>query len=194
MMGAAIEYLGRMDASETSQPWLVESWETGADAKSLTVKLKEGIIFHDGTDFDAEAVKWNWEHYMEASSTYTASIESIDVIDKYTVRANLSRPDVGIVDKLTYNAGAMVSPSAWEANGAEWAEMNPVGTGPFEFVSWNPETSMVFKKFDGYWQEGKPYLDGVEFYVITDEMTRMFSFQGGEVDVATSVPFRNERE
>jgi peptide/nickel transport system substrate-binding protein len=194
MMGAAIEFLGRIDAAERSQPFLAESWEMGEDAKSLTVKLKEGIKFHDGTDFDAEAVKWNWEHYMESSSTYTASIETIDVIDKYTVRANLSRPDVGIVRKLTAEAGAMVSPTAWKTNGAEWGEMNPVGTGPFVFVNWNPETLMEFKKFDGYWQQGKPYLDGVEFLVVTDEMTRMFSFQGGEADVATSVPFNQAND
>ncbi|MBN1190081.1 MAG: ABC transporter substrate-binding protein [Dehalococcoidales bacterium] len=184
MMGAAVEYLARLDGTETCQPWLAETWELGPDAKSLTVKLKKGIKFHDGTDFNAEAVKWNWERYMEVSNPFTASVESIDIIDDYTLRANLSVTDISIIENLLFDAGAIVSPTAWQKNGAELAEKTPVGTGPFEFVSWEPEVSMTFKKFDGYWRKGEPYLDGVEFTVISDEMTKMLALQAGDVDVA----------
>ena len=84
---------------------------------------------------------------------------------------------------MCFWAGAMVSKTAWEENGEDWGALNPVGTGPFRFVSWEPESLIVFEKYDGYWQEGKPYLDGIEFHIIADEATRTASFKAGEVDM-----------
>jgi peptide/nickel transport system substrate-binding protein len=70
----ALERLARIDAQGTAQPWLAESWEIGADGKTLTVKLKQGIQFHDGTEFNAEAVKWNWEHQKSTKSAYADTL------------------------------------------------------------------------------------------------------------------------
>jgi peptide/nickel transport system substrate-binding protein len=183
MRKPAIESLIREDAAGVLQPWLAESWEADPVAMTLTVKLNEGIKFHDGTDFNAEAVKFNWDLWRADEASETANVSSIDVLDEYTVRANLSQWDSIIEFKLLYWAGQMVSPTSWEANGEDWASSHPVGTGPFEFVDWVRGSSLTYKKFDGYWQEGKPYLDGIEFVIITDETTRELALQNGDIDV-----------
>jgi ABC-type transport system substrate-binding protein len=187
MRKPAIESLIREDAAGVLQPWLAESWEADPVAMTVTVKLKEGIKFQDGTDFNAEAVKFNWELWRADEAAETANVSSIDVLDEYTVRANLSQWDSIIEFKLLYWAGQMVSPTAWEANGQDWASSHPVGTGPFEFVDWVRGSSMTYEKFDGYWQEGKPYLDGIEFVIISDETTRELAFKNGDVDLLVDV-------
>jgi len=78
----------------------------------------------------------------------------------------------------------MVSPAAVEKNGEEWARWNPVGTGPFKFVEYERDVKLVATRFDDYWQEGKPYLDGIEVIVLPDHMTRQMAFQAGDLDIA----------
>jgi ABC-type transport system substrate-binding protein len=183
MRKPAIESLAREDETGKLQPWLAEGWEIDAVAKTITVELRQGIKFQDGTDFNAEAVKFNWELWQAAEAAETANVSSIDVIDEYTIRANLSQWDSIIEFKLLYWAGQMVSPTSWETNGEDWASSHPVGTGPFEFVSWVRGSSLTYQKFDGYWQEGKPYLDSIEFVIISDETTMEMSFLSGEIDL-----------
>ena len=183
MQKPAIETLGRMDAAANIEPWLAESWQIDMAAKTFTVKLKKGIKFHDGTDFNAAAVKWNWERMQAARSPFTMRIASIDMVDDYTVRANLNAPDNSIVIQLCFDGGSMASPTAWQKNGAEWGQKNPVGTGPFQFVSWEREKGVTYKKWAGYWQQGKPYLDGIEFVIIADPVTAAMAFKNGEVDI-----------
>jgi ABC-type transport system substrate-binding protein len=81
----------------------------------------------------------------------------------------------------------MISPTAYKKNGEDWCAKNPVGTGPFQFVSWEKDVRTVYKKFPSYWQKGKPYLDGVIWTPILDHMTRQFSFRRGELDLITDV-------
>jgi peptide/nickel transport system substrate-binding protein len=183
MAKPCIEQLGRLDTSAQVVPWLADSWQTDAKALTLTVKLKQGIKFQDGTPFNAAAVKWNWDYQTNAKITQFNNVKSVDVVDEYTVRANLKVWDNAIVFKLCNTGGGMVSPTNWQTNGAAYGQTHPMGTGPFIFISWTKGVSVIYRKFDGYWQKGKPYLDGIEFRIITDETTRSMTLQSHGVDI-----------
>jgi peptide/nickel transport system substrate-binding protein len=183
MMKPCIEQLGRMDLSGQVAPWLADSWQTDDKALTLTVKLKQGIKFQDGTPFNAAAVKWNWDYQIGAKVGNFRNVKSVDVIDDNTVRANLSGWDNAIVYKLVNRGGSIVSPTSWQTNGAAYGQTHPVGTGPFVFVSWTKGVSVIYKRWDGYWQKGKPYLDGVQFQIIADETTRSMTLQSRGIDV-----------
>jgi len=97
----------------------------------------------------------------------------VDVIDDYTVRVNVTKYQNNFLYFLSSSfGGGMVSPTAFEKKGAEWAKWNPVGTGPFKFVSYERGSKLTFAKWDGYWQKDLPYLDGIEFLFIRDPMTQ----------------------
>ena len=188
MQLCAVECLTRADTSGTLHAWLAESWEGDADAGTLTVYLREGVKFHDGSDLDAEAVKWNWDQFTAEERIETRNVESIDIVDKYTVRANLKQWDNSIYLKLLFIAGKIVSPSAYQANGED-APNIAVGSGPFTFDYWTPNVGARFVKWDGYRlaDEGKPYLDVVEFKFIADSLTAKTAFMAGEVDVMHNI-------
>jgi peptide/nickel transport system substrate-binding protein len=181
-----LESLGRYDKEGKITPWLAESWQANPKAKTITIKLKQGIKFHDDTDFNAEAVKWNIEQYLAAKRPEVSGIQSIDVIDANTVRLNLAAWDTSLLEAVAYYV-RMVSPSAVTKNGKDWAMMNPVGTGPFKFVSWEKDVSVKFKKNENYWQKGKPYLDAIEYTLIRDRNTATNVFKSGGADVLTQM-------
>ena len=181
--GPAIESLIVTDKEGQPVPWLASGWEIADDQKSITFTLRENVKFHDGTDFNAEAAKWNLDQFLDAKYSGTTNIASIDVIDNYTIRMNLTKWDNTILSSMTIIIGLVISPTAFKEHGQEWCETHPVGTGPFEFVSFTPDVNTIYKKFDGYWQEGKPYLDGIEMGAIQDVTTREYSFRNGDADV-----------
>jgi peptide/nickel transport system substrate-binding protein len=170
-------------------PWLATGYKYDASAPSLTLTLRKGVKFHDGTDFNATAVKWNLDKGKKFDQAKLAGLNTVDVIDDYTVRLNLAKSDTLMITYLAMQSGLMMSPTAYEKAGStdeersRWAKSNPVGTGPFIFVSWERQVKLVFKKNNDYWQKGKPYLAGVEFTIITNETTLLASFKAGELDV-----------
>jgi peptide/nickel transport system substrate-binding protein len=167
LMKPVLENLIREDVDGTLHPWLATGWEVSEDKKAITFFIREGVKFHDGTDLNAEAVKWNLDKQIESSSLGMA--ESVEVIDDYTVRINLKDKFMNTVIVLLANVpGSIVSPTAVEKNGIEWARTNPVGTGAFMIDTFKRGESVSFKKWDGYWQEGLPYLDGVEHLLVRD--------------------------
>ena len=178
-----IETLFRSDKTGKPVPWLATGFTNNVAAKAITLTLRKGVKFHDGTDFNAEAVKWNLDQHLSARSQGTETFSSIDVIDDYTVRINLSKWDNTVTSNLNQTLGLMISPTAFKKNGEEWCAKNPIGTGPFQFVSWEKDVRTIYKKFDGYWQKGKPYLDRIELTPITDQLTRELSFRRGELDL-----------
>jgi len=183
----AIETLFRTDKTGKPIPWLAESYKEDAKGKTITLKLRKGVKFHDGTDFNAEAVKWNLEQYMAAKSGGTEMFTSVDIVDNFTVRINLTEWDNTAIGNMAYMIGSIISPTAFKKNGADWCASNPVGTGPFQFVSWVKGVKTVYKKFPDYWQKGKPYLDGIEWIPMQDVMTRLLSLKKGELDLALSI-------
>lgn len=183
-----LELLVRWDEEGLVTEGLATDWELDPSAKSITFTLRQGVKFHDGADWNAEALKWNLDqHLTSETSTLRLNIASVDIVDTYTVVVNLKNWDGTFLGQLATEVGFMISPLSGQANDDEWCKLNPVGTGPFKFVSWEPTVKQVYEKFDGYWQEGKPALDGVEWIFIADPLTRTLALEAGEVDMIGEV-------
>ncbi len=179
-----IEALLRQLKNGAIGPWLAESWKVAPDKSSITFFLRKGVKFHDGTDFNAEAAKWNLEA-VKGKKVGTENWTSIEVVDDHTLRVNLSRYSNDLLAIFTGREviGTMISPTAFTKNGIDWARWNPVGTGPFQFVSFERDVRTRYKRFDGYWQKGKPYLDGIEYIYIRDPMTQSATIQTGDAHI-----------
>jgi peptide/nickel transport system substrate-binding protein len=177
----ALESLARFNSKGGLTPMLAESWKTDVAGKTITYVLKKGIKFHDGTDFNAEAVKWNIEQYIAAKRSETASIESIGVINNYTVRLNLKNWDSSALDSISFYV-LMVSPTAFQKNGKEWAIANPVGTGAFKLNKWDRGVTIEYVKNPDYWQKGLPYLDRIVMVNIQDQATNRAALEKKEID------------
>jgi peptide/nickel transport system substrate-binding protein len=187
-------YESLVDVNEDSQftPGLAKSWSVARDGLSVTFRLQPGVKFHDGTDFDAGAVKWNIERVMdpatksEHQSRFIEVIGSIDVLDRHTVRINLKQAFPPLLSVLIDRPGLMVSPTAARKFGADFAR-NPVGTGPFRFVEWVPGNRVVLEKFAGYWQPGKPLVGGMTFLDVPEPAVRLAKLRAGELDLIYDV-------
>jgi len=192
-----VEGLLKLDNNGTAIPNLALSYDLDTAAKTLTMKLKKGVKFHDGTDFNAEAVKFNIQTIGPESGIRGRVYEfmtSIDVIDDYTVRFNLKRWSLSIIDSLAVGDGLMISPAAYKKWGKEKVNEHPVGTGPFKFVKWDRDVMIKYAKFDDYYEQGKPYLDGIEIYVIKDPMTQNAAFLSGEHHIMLGVSAQNAKQ
>jgi peptide/nickel transport system substrate-binding protein len=158
------------DVNGGYHPWLATSWKIDTVKNTITLFLRKGVKFHDGTDLNARAAKWCLDNSIRAKTA--KGFLSVDVVDDYTVRINTERYQNNYLNYLSGSGSAMVSPTFFEKNGAEVARWHPVGTGPFKFVSYERGSKIVYTKWEGYWQKGKPYLDGVEFLFIRDPLTQ----------------------
>ena len=162
---------------------LATGYEIAPDQSSITLQLREGVKFHDGTPFNAEAVKFNLDRTKEFGSTgMLKSVASIDVVDDYTIQLNLEYFSNLVLFELSRDyTTVLASPTAILENGEEWAKTHPVGTGPFKFKSYERDVSVKFERWDEYWQEGLPYLDGYEWYYVVEPMTALAMAKAGEV-------------
>ena len=167
-------------------PVLATDWTVAPDNKSITFNLRKGVKFHDGTDFNAQAVKWNMERMMATKRSEVSQWDSIEVTGDYSIRLNLKTFQNTVLNGLEGTAGAMVSPTAAQKNGLDWIKLNPVGTGPYKFKSFSRDVSLEYTRFDDYWG-GKPYLDGTQFIYISDATTARFAFQSGVADVVSTM-------
>lgn len=173
-------------------PWLATSYKLADDKKSVTFTLQKGVKFHDGTDFNAQAAKWNMDNYIKnPMNQYWASTE---VIDDYTIKVNFRMWVNTILNSFTGNAAWMISPTAFEKNGADWARNNPVGTGPFKFESFQRDVGYKVVRNPDYWQKGKPYLDAIQIAYIADPMTQKAAMQAGEYHMLQSEPSKTAKD
>jgi peptide/nickel transport system substrate-binding protein len=172
---------------------LAASWEISRDGKGITFNLRKGVKFHDGADFNAEAVKWNLEQLLKIKPELKI-ITSISVMDKYKVKLNLAEYDNALLYHLSWLDGLMVSPASVQGRDAAYISTHLVGTGPFEFVSFSKDTSAVFKKFKGYWDKGKPSLDGIEYIAVRDDNTARNAFLSGQAQAWDYVLPRHSQE
>ncbi len=194
-MYPALEPLVKTDDKERIQPWLAESWKTAPDGKSITLYLRKGIKFQDGTDFNAEAVKYNLESVYKANirgSSFLGNVSSYDIVDEYTLRINLKKYDCTFLLRLAQSTtaiGLMASATALkkETTPETKAKLHAVGTGPFLFDSWKRDAFVQYKRWDGYWQKGKPYLDGVKVQNIPDLAVSIMSFKSGEAQAVGNI-------
>ncbi len=188
-----IETLLRQDNKGNVYPWLAESYTLADDLMSITFTLRKDVKFHDGTDFNAEAAKWNLENTMN-SFQKPATWASIDVIDNHTLRVNFTEWSNANLNGFADGTSSwMVSPTAYEKNGEEWAMNNPCGTGPFKFVSFQKDVSYKTVRNPDYWgkdEQGNqlPYLDAVEIKYVADIMTQKSAMQAGEGDALYTEP------
>lgn len=182
----------------TIQPGLAKDWSISEDGLTYTFQLQEGIKFHDGTDFNAEAVVKNvnrWKGGTEDDFYYFNSMfkaEGKDIIadvkaeGDYTVVFTLSRQQAPFLKNLAMSPFGIASPTAFEAAGDKFGD-EPVGTGPFKFVDWKRNDSITIEKFADYWQEGLPKLDKVIFRSIPDNSARLNDLVAGNIDLADGI-------
>jgi peptide/nickel transport system substrate-binding protein len=169
------------DAGGTVKPNLVTDWELAPDMKSITLTLRQGVKFHDGSDWNADAAKFNFDVRLEAKDSAFANVSSAEIVDDYTVRLNLIEFQNTIYDSLSQTL--IISKEAYDKNGEDWMRTHAVGTGPFQFDSFTPDVSVKGVRFDDYWG-GKPYLDAIVVSIITDPTTRANAFEAGDQDIA----------
>jgi len=182
------------DQDVTLQPGLAKSWKASPDGLSYTFQLEEGVKFHDGSDFNAEAVVKNFERWKAGAdkfpyfmSQFTMDgeqvIESITAEGDYTVVFKLKQPQAPFLKNLAMSPFAIASPTAFEANDDALID-NPVGTGPFKFVKWVRNDSITIEKNPDYRIAGLPKLDKVIFRSYPENSARLNALNNGEVDVA----------
>jgi peptide/nickel transport system substrate-binding protein len=164
---------------------LSTAYQVAPDGKSVTFTLRKGVKFHDGTDFNAAAAKWNLEQMKKARATGTDQWTTIDAVDDYKVRVNVKVYQNTFIGQLA-SISRISSPAAFEKYGIDKIHTQPVGTGPFKFVSFTPDVGIIWERNDDYWG-GKPYLDRIETLFIKDDMAKSAALQSKGVDVLFNV-------
>lgn len=160
---------------------LATDYKVAADGLSITFTLRKGVKFHDGTDFNADAVKFNFDAMIKAGKLGT-NVLSCDVLDPYTVKVTFAKYKT---TNLGVGGTVIASPTAVQKNGEQWAAVNAVGTGPFKQVSYQPDVKIRLEKFDGYWGP-KPYLDAIEGTFISNQVTQIMAMKSGMGDATHS--------
>jgi peptide/nickel transport system substrate-binding protein len=140
------------------------------EPNSITFTLRKGVKFHDGTDFNAEAVRWCWQNCLDAK--IGIGWDKVEAIGDDQVRVHFKNYQNDYVTRASSRSWGIISPTAFKKNGLDWARVNPVGTGPFKFVKFQRGSILSYVKNPDYWQKGKPYLDGIDFLFIRDPMTQ----------------------
>ncbi|MBN7784839.1 ABC transporter substrate-binding protein [Ponticoccus gilvus] len=179
------------------EPQLATGWEVSEDGTEYTFTLREGVTFHDGTPFNAEAVKFNFDRMLNEDhpfhdtgpfplAFFFGSVASTEAVDDLTVKFTLSEPYAPFLSNLAYPTGLLVSPAAVEAGGADFGRA-PVGTGPFKFAEWRSNEAVVIEKNPDYWGE-MAGTEAVVFRPITDANTRVAEMLAGGIDMMVEVP------
>jgi ABC-type transport system substrate-binding protein len=184
-------YLARFDAKVKIHPDLATSWTQSKDGLTWTFKLRKGVKFHDGTPFNAEAVKYNFDRFLGPekplkSGLHTPIIKSVDVVDEFTVKFSLKAPFALFLNNLAHSASGIVSPTAHKKWGKDLT-LHPVGTGPFKFVEWIRGDRVVLERNDDYY-EGKPKLDKIIIRIVREDAARVLALQAGDYDLAVRIP------
>ena len=169
-------------------PELAESWEFPSPTR-LVFHLRHGVKFQDGTDFNAQAVKFNIDRKKSAGGPRVSElslVESVDVIDPYTVRFNLREPFSPLLAILTDGSGMMSSPAAVQKYGRDYSQ-HPVGAGPFSFVEWLKDDHLTVRRFPDYWDPSLPCLDEIRFVPVPDTAVKLTDLEAGALDLIDSV-------
>ena len=176
------------------QPALAESWEISADGLTYTFALRPGVTFHNGRAMTAADVIYSIERIRNPetaspSASYTSGIAGITALDDATVVVTLAAPDASFLSKLGYWGVAIVPREEVEKTGDLTQTM--VGTGPFTFTEYVPNTQVVLGRNESYWEAGKPYLDGVELSIVPEDTSRTAALVSGTVDLIEQVPHKD---
>ena len=195
-MDLILEPMARRDADGNVGPGLAESWEFSNGNRTLTFKLKPGVMFHDGTPCDAAAVAWTVERHMapetaSVSTFFIGPLERVEVIDPQTIAYHYKEPFVPVWVGMCLGYTAPISRAAVEAKGDQFGRA-PVGAGPFKFVSWSPDRGMRLERNENYGPVAMPPPPGaVEVIHYPEDTTRLAAFDTGEINAiyhGASVP------
>lgn len=177
----------RYDAQLQSQPRLAESWTWNAEATELTLKLRQGVTYHSGRAFTSDDVKFSIERARDPAVAsqwrgYSNTITEIVLPDAATVVLRFATPNLAIFDMLSMLV-MLDSATAAELEGAGQV----IGTGPFRWAEYAPGDRVVLARNEEYWEEGKPYLDGIDLQIVDDKQSMVLSVESGQRDVAWQV-------
>jgi peptide/nickel transport system substrate-binding protein len=194
------------DESTALEPGLAESWDISDDGLTYTFKLRKGVKYHDGTPLNADAVVFSIGRMMKERNVkfldanmsipaqdrppeYWVSMEmddtigAIEAVDEFTVVFKLKRVEAPFLANMGMDFASIISPTAFLKNPKEYLR-NPVGTGPFKFVSWVKDDRIVLEKFEDYWDKsGGPYLDKVVFRSIPENSVRFLELKSGGIHI-----------
>jgi peptide/nickel transport system substrate-binding protein len=171
-------------------PQLALSHETSADGKALTIKLRPGVVFHDGEPFDATAAKYSLDRHLTMKGSFRrpelALVDNVEVVDPMTIRLNLKKPFSPLLAQLTDRAGMMVSPKAAEAAGDKFG-LKPVCAGPYKFVERVQQDRIVVERFKDYWNKDQVFIDRITYLPIVDATVRLANLRSGSLDMIERV-------
>jgi glutathione transport system substrate-binding protein len=177
-------------------PELAKSWDVLDGGKTYVFHLVEGVKFHDGTDFDASAAKWNFDRILDPEvkswvRPYYEEIDKVEAVDKYTLRVQMKEPSgaLPIVLAAYFQGVPMASPKSFETYGKDWVQ-HPTGTGPYMLKEWIPGKHVILDKNPNYFKPGLPYLDTLEFRIMKDPLTASAAVRAGEIDLIARVPIQ----
>ncbi|WP_233979758.1 glutathione ABC transporter substrate-binding protein GsiB [Pectobacterium versatile] len=176
---------------------LADSYDASPDGLTYTVKLHPGVKFHDGSAFNAAAVKVNLDRASNPDNRLKRynlfkMIDKTEAVDDLTVKITLKTPFSAFVNNLAHPAAVMISPAALKQYGKDIG-FHPVGTGPYRFVAWNQTDFAKVEKFNGYWKAGLPKLDSITWRPVVDNNTRAALLQTGEAQFAYPIPFEQAK-
>ncbi len=185
------------DGTLEVEPALATDWTISDDGTEYTFELRDGVTFHDGSAFNAEAVEFHFDRMLDEDHPYHdtgpfplsfffSAVEDVEAVDADTVRFKLKEPYAPFLSNLAYPTGLIVSPAAVKEHGADFGR-NPSGTGPFKFAEWESNAKVVITRNDDYW-DGAPALEAVVFRPITDANTRVAEMLSGGIDVMVEIP------
>ncbi len=188
------EGLVEFDEKLNLTPALAERWEVSQDGTIYTFYLRKGVKFHDGTNFNAHAVKKYYDYVLNnnlrRTGLFKGIIKVVEVLDEYTVNFVLEKPFSPFLYRLAHEGALIVSPKAIDELGSDPGKLGraPVGTGPFMFKEWKIGERIELIKNPNYWRQGQPYLDGIVFTIIPEDVTRVTQLRAGDADVMFNPP------
>src|SRR3954454_1310957 len=179
-----------IDAKLNVIPQLALSNETSEDGKTVTIKLRPNVKFHDGEKFDAEAAKFSLERHLTMQGSFRkpelAAIDTIEVADPLTIKLHLKTPFSPLIAQLTDRAGMMVSPKAAKEAGDKFG-LKPVCAGPYKFVERVQQDRIVVEKFADYWNKDQVLIDKITYLPIVDGTVRLANLRSGGLDLIERV-------
>ena len=192
------EHLVRLRADgQDVEPALATAWEVSEDGRAWTFHLRDDVTFHDGTRFDAEAVRFSFERQLDRKhpfrmsdfsywdNIFASTVRAVEVIEPLSVRIYIYKPSAQFLSLLAIFPVSIVSPTAVKKWGPAYAE-HPVGTGPYRFVEWKKGDRVLIERWDGYWG-GKARLPRLVFKTIPDARQRLVALEGGAIDIAYGI-------
>jgi len=194
MLDAVYGFIVYVDVNGKVQGGLAQSLTSG-DAKVWTLKLRDGVKFTDGTPYDAEAVKFNWERQanpetLSPSQGFVASwVQGVKIVDPSTIEITLPKPDRNFGSSLAQLAPFVASPQALKAAKTK-TDIKPVGAGAFLLESWNQGVSMTMKRNPQYWDQPRPYLDTLKFAIIPETNSRIATVVQGGATMMAGYPYQ----